>query len=201
MDRLFIRPAAKPAWDRHKAKWKDCERCPLGATRKNVCLVRGYLPASVVFLGEAPGESEDALGFPFVGPAGKLLDELIQEAVEAVPACQPFRFAMLNVVGCFPRQPTETHSGEIRKPKAPEIKACQPRLLEVLEIIRPRLLFTVGQIAKSHLPPTLGSFLELPPYHVIHPAAILRMKPEEQNLGYKKALGALLRGLRDCFNT
>ena len=86
-------------YQRHKAKWKDCNGCELARQRKRVVLVRGYLPCQVLFIGEAPGSSEDLLGKPFIGPAGKLFDRILAESLP-----QGCRFALTNLVGCFPRE-------------------------------------------------------------------------------------------------
>lgn len=64
----------------HVERWKSCQRCALGRTRDKIVLAKGRLPCDVLFVGEAPGESEDVIGLPFVGPAGRLLDEMIRDA-------------------------------------------------------------------------------------------------------------------------
>ena len=69
---------------KHREKWKDCTRCLLHEHRRKIVLCRGKIPADVLFVGEAPGESEDVLGSPFVGPAAQLLDSLIEQAFSRV---------------------------------------------------------------------------------------------------------------------
>lgn len=69
------------AWTDHVAKWKNCDLCPLHKQRNRICIARGTVPCDVLFVGEAPGPSEDAIGQPFVGPAGKLLDQIIERAL------------------------------------------------------------------------------------------------------------------------
>ncbi len=64
-------------YQEYKKQWKGCKRCPLYKTRRKIVHCRGSLPCDIFFLGEAPGDSEDLLGKPFVGPAGKLLDRII----------------------------------------------------------------------------------------------------------------------------
>lgn len=65
----------------HVREWENCTRCPLCETRRNIVLSRGKVPCDVLFIGEGPGESEDVLGAPFVGPAGHLLDHIIERSV------------------------------------------------------------------------------------------------------------------------
>ena len=62
-------------------KWKDCRDCYLCETRNRIVFARGTIPADVLFLGEAPGESENVTGVPFDGPAGNLLDAIIGRSV------------------------------------------------------------------------------------------------------------------------
>jgi uracil-DNA glycosylase len=76
--------ARKTLWSAHVDDWKDCTRCPLHTVRSNVVLARGSIPCDILFVGEAPGRSEDALGKPFVGPAGILLDEMIEDALSGI---------------------------------------------------------------------------------------------------------------------
>lgn len=90
-------PTISP-FQRHKAKWIDCQRCSLCERRKHVVLVRGKIPAPVLFIGEAPGASEDVLGRPFVGPAGKLLDHIIEKGIDG-----QYDYAITNLVGCIPK--------------------------------------------------------------------------------------------------
>ncbi len=67
--------------DQHIADWESCTRCPLHTTRRWVVLGRGTLPCDVLFVGEAPGNSENDIGKPFIGQAGKILDSLISASV------------------------------------------------------------------------------------------------------------------------
>lgn len=70
------------SFQEHRRKWNDCQRCRLCEGRTNVVLARGRVPCDVLFIGEAPGVSEDILNKPFVGPAGKLLDSIVEKAWE-----------------------------------------------------------------------------------------------------------------------
>jgi uracil-DNA glycosylase family 4 len=136
----------------HVSEWKSCTGCSLCETRKRVVFARGTLPCDILFVGEAPGVSEDILGVPFVGPAGKLLDDLIRESVRAVfeEAYLP-RMAYYNIIGCIPLKDGE----KIGQPPKDAIKGCSRRLAEMVEIAQPRLIVAVGQVAGREIPKML----------------------------------------------
>jgi len=129
-------------WEEHVDKWKDCQRCPLAQQRGNICLARGTLPAAVLFVGEAPGSSEDTLGLPFVGPAGQLLDQIIERALPTGTS-----YALTNLVACYPR---EAKSRGDNEPERGEILECRPRLIEFVNIARPKLIVLVGNLTDHY---------------------------------------------------
>lgn len=147
------------AWTDHVARWKDCTACGLCQQRDRICLARGVVPADIVFIGEAPGASEDALGQPFVGPAGQLLDNdsvqrpgIIQYSIPAHIENDKWvldvRCAFTNLVCCFPREAKERGDNE---PEQDEIRACRPRLVEFVRLCRPKLIVLVGKLAAAHI--------------------------------------------------
>lgn len=174
-------------FQKHKLKWINCDRCDLCKTRDKVCLVRGKLPCSVLFVGEAPGPSEDVVGQPFVGPAGHLLDEIIEVSLERCDSIKTslLRIAFTNLVGCLPK--SEETGAKFIEPPEYAIDACAPRLVEIVRIAKPRLIVCVGKLAKRHIsgqaqfateeeedfPHWLnGGFMNF--VEITHPAAILR---------------------------
>lgn len=167
-----------------KERWQDCDRCPLSEVRNQVVLARGQIPADVLFIGEAPGHSEDTLGKPFVGPAGKLLDRLIETAIPG-----KVRMAFTNVVSCIPNVKTSStrmaHYKEdgrnVSEPDEEAIKACAPRLEEFMGLCRPKLVVCVGLMAERCVPP--GDEKRI---RVIHPAAILRMDVSQRGLAAQR---------------
>lgn len=178
-------------WERFckfKGRFKDCKLCGLDKTRKRVVHFRGSLPADVALIGEAPGEAEDSIGIPFCGPAGYLLDKIIQAAAEKFspdhpqPFWEPVSVCVFNVVCCFPRtiDPEELSSGQIREPDREEMEACRPRLEEFLELVNPRRIVALGAVAKKRLP------LDAVP--MIHPAAILRQSEHKSGLSFKRSV-------------
>jgi uracil-DNA glycosylase family 4 len=112
----------------------DCHRCPLGLTRTQVVFGVGDPRSRLVFVGEAPGKNEDLTGEPFVGAAGKFLDELL-----ASIGLHRSQVYIANVVKC--RQPGN------RDPEAIEIETCTPFLARQIELIDPVVIATLGKFA------------------------------------------------------
>lgn len=186
-------------WQEHCQRWeKGCgsEECP-GA--KNIVLAKGIIPCDVCFVGEAPGESEDVLGYPFAGPAGKLLDHVVEIAtapwqMEGTTGWgyNQIRMAFTNLVGCIPREKpyltdfdgeeaSKKGGGKATEPLPEQIQACQPRLLHLIEIANPRLIVNVGALARDWMSQDFRKGkdnLKLPEFipqvDITHPAAVLR---------------------------
>jgi uracil-DNA glycosylase len=117
---------------------RDCVRCPLAQTRTQVVFGAGDADADLMFVGEAPGRSEDEAGLPFVGQAGKLLDRLLHEI--GLERGQVF---IANVLKCRP--PNN------RDPMPGEIQACQDYLRRQVELIEPRVICTLGNFSTKLL--------------------------------------------------
>jgi uracil-DNA glycosylase family 4 len=112
----------------------ECTRCPLSGTRRNLVFGAGDPGASIVLVGEAPGAREDELGMPFVGAAGKLLDQML-----ATIDLAREDIYITNVLKCRP--PAN------RDPRPEEIAACLPFLFAQLDAIRPRGIGALGNFA------------------------------------------------------
>lgn len=163
-------------------------------------LARGTVPCDVLFVGEAPGASEDVIGRPFVGPAGHLLDEIIKNSVGS-----RYRVALTNLVGCIPRaDPKDLQqlkvadkSGKIDPPEE-AIRACAPRLREFVRMCRPSLIVCVGKLAtkwaSTSEDPTGSGCHRV---DVVHPAAILRMDVSQKGLAIQRATIAIADALKD----
>ena len=154
------------------ADWRDCERCELCQVRKQVVFVRGSLPCDVLLIGEAPGEAENILGAPFKGPAGKLLDYMIEEARYEVTI--PFTIAFCNLIGCIPK-------GEDRKKSEPtpkEIEACRPRLQKIIELANPSVVVCVKAIGDR----------KVEVFPIIHPAFVLHADKSQKGLLTQKTI-------------
>ena len=116
----------------------ECTRCPLAAGRTQVVFGVGNPDADLLFVGEAPGFHEDQQGIPFVGQAGKLLDQLLGGI-----GLQRSDIYIANVLKCRP-------PGN-RDPQPEEIAACESHLFRQIELIQPKLVATLGNFATKLL--------------------------------------------------
>jgi uracil-DNA glycosylase len=118
---------------------RGCERCPqLAATRTTVVFGSGNADADLMFVGEAPGASEDKQGLPFVGQAGKLLEKLLGEI-----GLHRKEVWICNVLKCRPPGNRDPHPAEI--------EACQDYLWRQIDLIEPRVLCTLGNFSTKLL--------------------------------------------------
>jgi len=124
--------------DAYAAEIAGCTRCRLAEGRTQVVFGNGDPNADLMFVGEAPGFHEDKQGFPFVGQAGKLLDQLL--AGIGLTRDQVF---VANVLKCRP-------PGN-RDPMPDEIESCEPHLFRQVELIKPKLVGTLGNFATKLL--------------------------------------------------
>ncbi len=186
-------------WLDHVARWQNCKRCPLCAGRTQVVHARGAIPADIVFCAEAPGISEDVLGVPLIGPAGKLLDDIVDRA-----GLGELKALYCNLVGCFPKEAKEEGTNE---PPDEAVKACAPRLQELVRLAdgkgadRVKLLVCVGGLARDWLDPKrkygIKLHREIPQIDITHPAALLRMLPAHQGLAIQKAVVTLATAIEE----
>ncbi|HKP91809.1 MAG TPA: uracil-DNA glycosylase [Thermoleophilaceae bacterium] len=153
-----------------------CTRCPLHATRTKVVFGSGNADADLMFVGEAPGAEEDRQGKPFVGRAGRLLDQLLEEV------------GMDRRRDAFIANVLKSRPPGNRDPQPDEIEACQPYLERQIQLIRPRVICTLGNFATKLLTgsptgitrccgrPQEREVAGLPVviYPLFHPAAALR---------------------------
>ena len=127
------------SWEQLKAECDQCTRCGLCETRHNVVFGIGNEQADVMFVGEGPGEQEDLQGIPFVGPAGKLLDDMLR----IIDLNRETNCYIANIVKCRPprnRDPLET-----------EQDACIGYLRNQTALIRPKIIVCLGRIAAKKL--------------------------------------------------
>jgi len=172
--------------------WARCTACGLCRTRTRVALKRrgGSGRIRLLLIGEAPGEFEDVLGVPFVGPAGNILDKIIGYVTV------PFSYLITNTVSCRPQTivylstETEDHPLEElqegsdyeivdhnREPTSPEIEACRPHIDELFNDYQPHGIVYLGKVAKAYKAPTNPlTRRKTPTLELIHPAAITRLE-------------------------
>ena len=125
-------------WGSLKAECAACRACALCAGRNNLVFGVGNEQSDLMFIGEGPGEQEDLQGEPFVGPAGKLLDDML-EMIDLDRS----RIYIANMVKCRP-----PHN---RDPQTSEIAACRPWLERQIALVNPRLIVCLGRIAAMSL--------------------------------------------------
>lgn len=178
-------------WQKHVKQWRRCTRCLLANQRSRVCLARGKVPCDVLFVGEAPGLSEDTLGSPFVGPAGNLLQKIIDRNLRGRSYC------LTNLVGCFPREAKELG---VNEPPKEAIEACSDRLEQMIELCNPRLVIAVGKLSDKWLKKSHGFPERLPYEMVIHPAAILRMDPVQRGLAAQRLAVVIQDAVEEVFD-
>lgn len=157
---------------------RNCQKCPLAATRTNVVVERGDRNAKILIIGEAPGEQEDLSGLPFVGKSGQLLDKIL----ESVGFDTNKDVYICNTVKCRPpnnRVPTEV-----------EMNTCKPYLLEQIRLIDPKIILLTGATSlksimgeKRGITKIRGQWLEwegrlvMP---IFHPSYLLRNQSREE---------------------
>ena len=122
------------AWEKLKTDCAGCMACSLGRTRRHLVFADGNERAEVMFIGEGPGEQEDLQGLPFVGPAGKLLDQML-EMIDL----DRKKVYIANVVKCRP--PNN------RDPLDIEQQACREWLERQIALVDPKIIVCLGRIA------------------------------------------------------
>ena len=113
---------------------RDCQNCSLSKSRKHVVFGEGSSTAEIMFVGEAPGQNEDEKNRPFIGAAGKILSEQLNRI-----GLKREEVFITNVVKCRPP--------ENRNPQTDEIASCLPYLWKQIEIIRPKVICSLGNFA------------------------------------------------------
>lgn len=150
----------------------QCTLCPLYATARNLVFADGDPNPGFVVVGEAPGADEDAQGLPFVGRSGQLLRKTLAEA--GMPPASVF------ICNILKHRPPDN-----RNPLPAEIEACTPHLMKQLQIVRPKIILTLGNFSTKFLLATergitqmRGRTHESPlgwtVFPTFHPSAVLR---------------------------
>lgn len=174
---------AQMDWDDLNHAIKNCTRCRLCESRTQAVPGIGATDATWFFVGEGPGHNEDLQGEPFVGPAGKLLDNMLQ-AIDLERGKVTF---IANTVKCRPVDAT----GHDRPPAADEVAACRPYLERQIALSKPAVIVALGKVAARSLlgldaDTPLGGMRGTPHQHggipvvvTYHPAYLLR-KPADK---------------------
>jgi uracil-DNA glycosylase family 4 len=169
---------------------RSCKKCDLYKNRTNAVFGKGPVDAEIMLIGEAPGREEDLQGTPFVGKAGKELDSMLSAAGIGID-----EVFITNVVKCRP-------PGN-RNPESCEMMKCNPYLVKQVQIIRPKVIVLLGNIAlslvtgePSGITKMRGKTLEYMSYPAIptfHPAYVIRNPGSEKIVieDFKKAVRSL----------
>src|SRR5687768_15602254 len=175
----FIPP--RPTLPKLRRAAAGCRGCDLWVNATQTVFGEGSASAAAIFVGEQPGDMEDRMGRPFVGPAGKLFDEALETAgidrdiVYVTNAVKHFRFVRRELVK------RRLH----KKPSAAQVRACRPWLEEEVRLVRPKLVVALGSTAAQSL---LGGSFRVtqhrgqvvisdwagPVIPTVHPSSVLR---------------------------
>jgi len=186
-DEEFARPAQPPGtgnWSALREAAKHCEACHLYKRATQTVFGQGPRGATMMLIGEQPGDYEDVAGKPFVGPAGKIMDQALEEA--GIDRSQVY---VTNAVKHFkwePRGKRRIH----QKPNSREIAACRPWLEAELRIVKPKLVVAMGATAAQTIfgpsfrvtrerGKVLSSKLASRVLATVHPSSLLRQPDEE----------------------
>ncbi len=163
----------------------DCTRCGLHRGRAQLVFGVGDPTADLVVVGEAPGFHEDQQGEPFVGPAGQMLDRMLVNVLKL----RREQVYIMNVLKCRPP--------DNRDPEPDEVAACRPFFDAQLNVIRPRLILSLGRYASQSLLGTTqgikalrgrwGEYRSIPVMPTFHPAYLLR-QPQDKRLTFQDLL-------------
>jgi uracil-DNA glycosylase family 4 len=155
----------------------SCKKCLLHKTRTNPVFGKGPIDAEIMLIGEAPGREEDLQGIPFVGKAGKELDNILRAA-----GIEKDKVFITNVVKCRP-------PGN-RNPQENEMMKCNPYLVKQIQIIRPKVIVLLGNIALSLVTGSASGitkmrgktyeYMSYPAIPTFHPAYIIRNPGSEK---------------------
>jgi len=155
-----------------------CQRCGLGKTRTHAVVGRGNLQAKIMIIGEAPGQTEDETGLPFVGKSGQLLDKILA----SVNLSTEQDIYIANINKCRPP--------DNRVPTNEEMLACRPYLLEQIRLVDPKIILLTGATSvkgligdKRQITKIRGQWLEWEGYlcmPIFHPSYLLRNQSREK---------------------
>ena len=174
----FLPP--NPTLPRLREAAARCRGCDLWANATQTVFGVGPARAEALFVGEQPGDQEDRVGQPFVGPAGKLLDAGLEQA-----GIDRRRVYLTNAVKHFKFVPIERGRRLHKKPSPGEVRACKPWLMEEIRRVKPRAIVALGATAAQallgkdfrltqHRGEPIPSDLAESVFATVHPSAVLR---------------------------
>jgi uracil-DNA glycosylase len=164
-----------------------CRGCDLWVNATQTVFGEGPPGAEAMFVGEQPGDQEDRLGHPFVGPAGKLLDAGLEQA-----GIDRSRVYLTNAVKHFKFVPIERGRRLHKKPSPAEVRACKPWLMQEIHLVQPRVIVALGATAAQALlgkefrvtqqrGKPIPSELAEAVFATVHPSAVLRAPADSRD--------------------
>jgi uracil-DNA glycosylase len=158
-------------WEQLSSECEKCRKCSLGYTKTKTVIGRGNIHAPLLLVGEGPGKQEDEQGLPFVGPAGKLLDLLLDGLM-----INEKDYYIANIIKCRPP--------ENRVPTDEEAEKCLPFLRMQVKLIKPKIIVCLGATSlkyivdrEAKITQSRGQWIERKGFLIMptfHPAALLR---------------------------
>lgn len=149
---------------------RTCRNCAAGAYRRNVVLPSGPIPAQIVFIGTAPGKSEDMIGKPFCGNAGRLLDKMIHKAA-SLAGCDIPTYHLMNTVLCrtWVWIEADENYGWGREPTPDEANACRKYIEQFIAIVKPQHVVLLGRVPETYYTKKYKHST-----YIAHPASMLQ---------------------------
>lgn len=127
----------------NRKRWRLCRECRLCGVRKKLVYGAGALSPKILIIGEAPGPQENQKGLPFIGPAGEILRNILKK-----PRISLVKVSFItNMVACYPSD----DGVRFRQPKPDEIEACSKRIDSLYEVIKPKIVVLLGNVALSSI--------------------------------------------------
>jgi uracil-DNA glycosylase len=199
----FIPP--KPTFTKLREAARNCRGCHLWVNATQTVFGEGPRTAEVMMVGEQPGDLEDRAGHPFVGPAGKLLDNALTQA-----GIDRSKVYVTNSVKHFKFVTIERGRRLHKKPNAAEIRACNPWLQEEIRLLKPRVIVALGATAAQTLlgkqfrvsqdrGKPMASTLAEAVVATVHPSSVLRA-PDDQREEARQAFIADLKRVATYLN-
>ena len=144
----------------------ECTDCGLHRHRRQEVPSEGDTPADILFIGEAPGKSENLRGRPFIGASGRILRTALEEATKMAGLEVTPSYHIANVVRC---RPCDKPNGPNRQPTTEEAWACWPKLRKVYEEVKPQIVIFLGKVPEKFCRKAMRGGI-----YMYHPAYILR---------------------------
>lgn len=195
----------------HTMEWQNCTRCKYSERRKKVVLGKGELPCDILFVAEAPGDSEDVIGKPMVAQAGRLMDQMLVKAgivkgdkqglIWTPDAVWRYTVSFTNLVACIP---LDENREKEKEPDYDCVLSCKPRLEEWIEFASPKLIVVIGKPAREWFEMGNRDSVEhgrIPIVEIVHPASILRQPFVQRSMSVQSEVIRIRLAIRNYLQT